>query len=120
MYKVVPHCFSTGVLGGHEGQPLVILEALARGCPVIAYDVHYGPAEMVENGRSGALVEAGDRDALVEAIVSVIGDRERNSAMSTAALEWARGHGPEVSMAIMANLFTDLLNEAPVGAPHTN
>ncbi|MEJ1230431.1 MAG: glycosyltransferase [Galbitalea sp.] len=44
----------------HEGQPLVILEALARGCPVVAYDVHYGPGEMIEDGRSGLLVEPGD------------------------------------------------------------
>jgi poly(glycerol-phosphate) alpha-glucosyltransferase len=93
----------------HEGQPLVILEALARGCPVIAYDVRYGPAEMIEDGRSGALVEAGDRDALVDALVAVISDRDRNSAMSSAAFEWARAHGAEVSMELMSNLFEGLL-----------
>ena len=113
----------------HEGQPLVILEAMARGCPVVAYDVHYGPADMIEDGRTGFLVEAGDRDALADALAAVLGDPDRIAAMSAAALEWARAHGPEVSMAIMADLFTDLLGttpgnevvltEAPVGASKT-
>ncbi|HEX4444581.1 MAG TPA: glycosyltransferase [Galbitalea sp.] len=93
----------------HEGQPLVILEALARGCPVIAYDVHYGPADMIENHRSGVLVEPGDGGALVEALIEVIGDRDRNSAMSAAALEWANAHGPDVSMQLMSQLFEGLL-----------
>ena len=100
----------------HEGQPLVVLEALARACPVIAYDVHYGPADMIENHRSGVLVEAGDVGALVDALVEVMGDRDRNSAMSAAALEWANAHGPDVSMQITADLFSELLASAPTGA----
>jgi poly(glycerol-phosphate) alpha-glucosyltransferase len=92
----------------HEGQPLVILEALSRGCPVVAYDVHYGPADMIEDGRSGIIVESGNRDDLVDALVTAIGDRDRNAEMSAAALAWARGHGPEVSMAIMAELLVGL------------
>lgn len=93
----------------HEGQPLVVLEALSRGCPVVAYDVHYGPADMIEDGRSGVLVESGDRDALVDAIETVVGDRGRNSAMSAAALDWARGHGADVSMRLMSELIAGLL-----------
>jgi len=92
----------------HEGQPLVILEALARGCPVVAYDVHYGPADMIDDGRSGVLVKSGDREALVDALFAVIGDRERNTAMSEAALDWARGHGADVSMEVMTELFVAL------------
>jgi poly(glycerol-phosphate) alpha-glucosyltransferase len=109
----------------HEGQPLVILEALARACPVIAYDVNYGPADMIDDGRSGILVEAGDVGALVAALTAVIGDRERNAAMSAAALNWARAHSPRVPMALMADLFLELLAtdrqpNAPVGATRTN
>ena len=95
----------------HEGQPLVILEALAHGCPVVAYDVHYGPADMIENGVTGALVPAGDRGALVDALAPIISDRERNTALSTAALEWSRAHGPRASMDILETLFSDLVSE---------
>ena len=34
-----------------EGQGLAIAEALAHGCPVIAYDVRYGPREILAAGR---------------------------------------------------------------------
>jgi poly(glycerol-phosphate) alpha-glucosyltransferase len=108
----------------HEGQPLVILESMAHGCPVVAYDVHYGPADMIENGVTGALVEAGDRGALVDALVPILSDRTVNTAMSAAALEWSRTHSPAASMEILSRLFTELLNEhhheAPVGASKTN
>ena len=100
----------------HEGQPLVVLEALSRGVPVIAYDVHYGPADMIEDGRSGVLVESGNRAALVDAIEAVIGSSDRNAAMSAAALEWAHAHGPEVSMGLMSDLFAALFADEEVPA----
>ena len=117
----------------HEGQPLVVLEALSRGCPIIAYDVHYGPADMIEDGRSGILVEAGNRDSLVDALAGVVGNPARIAELSAGAIHWASANGSGVSMRLMADLFTQLLSvpqgfsvprrlsAAPVGAasPHT-
>eukprot|EP00274_Cyanoptyche_gloeocystis_P001230 CAMPEP_0196668452 /NCGR_PEP_ID=MMETSP1086-20130531/65628_1 /TAXON_ID=77921 /ORGANISM="Cyanoptyche gloeocystis , Strain SAG4.97" /LENGTH=152 /DNA_ID=CAMNT_0042005861 /DNA_START=1 /DNA_END=459 /DNA_ORIENTATION=- len=45
----------------------VAVEALACGCPVIAYK-RGGPQEIVEEGKSGLIVPADDVDALVSAI----------------------------------------------------
>ncbi|GAA1769527.1 hypothetical protein GCM10009747_33340 [Agromyces humatus] len=52
-----------------EGSPLVLVEAMAAGCLPIAYDVRYGPSDLIRNGRNGYLVPAGDVDALAAAIV---------------------------------------------------
>ncbi|WP_170297123.1 glycosyltransferase [Agromyces salentinus] len=52
-----------------EGFPLVIVEAMAAGCLPIAYDVPYGPADLIRDGRNGFLVPAGDVEALADAIV---------------------------------------------------
>jgi poly(glycerol-phosphate) alpha-glucosyltransferase len=52
-----------------EGSPLVLVEAMAAGCLPIAYDVRYGPSDLIRNGRNGYLVRAGDVDALAAAIV---------------------------------------------------
>ena len=43
-----------------EGLPLVLLEAMSVGCIPIAYDMPYGPADIIVDGVNGYLVEAGD------------------------------------------------------------
>ena len=47
-----------------EGFPLVILEALARGCPVVSYDIKYGPREQIDDDVTGFLAPAGDHVTL--------------------------------------------------------
>ncbi|MCD9154718.1 glycosyltransferase [Aeromicrobium duanguangcaii] len=55
-----------------EGFPLVMAEGMSRGCIPIAYDIAYGPADIVEDGVSGFLVPAGDVAALAAAIERVV------------------------------------------------
>jgi UDP-glucose:tetrahydrobiopterin glucosyltransferase len=50
-----------------EAFGLTTIEALACGTPVIAY-ARGGPAEIVEHGKSGFLIEPDDTDALLDAI----------------------------------------------------
>lgn len=52
-----------------EGFPLVLVEAMAAGCLPIAYDIPYGPADLIRDGRNGFLVPPGDVDGLIDAIV---------------------------------------------------
>lgn len=55
-----------------EGFGLSILEALSNGCPVISYDVNYGPREMIEPGKNGELVRPGEIGAIAEAMRQVL------------------------------------------------
>lgn len=50
-----------------EGQPIVLLEAMASAKPVVATNVD-GIPEIVENGKTGLLVEPGEVDALAFAM----------------------------------------------------
>ncbi len=56
----------------YEGQPLAILESLACGCPVISYDICYGPSDMILDGESGFLVAPDDIHGLAAAIGKVL------------------------------------------------
>lgn len=59
-----------------EGISNTILEAMASGLPVIATDVG-GNGELIEAGRTGELVPAGDVEAMAQSIVGYARDRER-------------------------------------------
>jgi poly(glycerol-phosphate) alpha-glucosyltransferase len=66
----------------YEGFGLVVLESIAHGCPVVAYDVKYGPADIIRDGINGLLVEAGNIDALAAAIIQVLTDTPLRSRLA--------------------------------------
>jgi len=51
----------------------VLVEAMAAQLPLVGDD-RFGPAEIVEAGRTGWLVEPDDRDALADALVAAVND----------------------------------------------
>ncbi len=56
-----------------EGLPLVILEAMAAGCPILATDVG-GNASAITNGFNGSLVKAQDPKTLALEIIRLLAD----------------------------------------------
>lgn len=66
-----------------EGVPVVLMEAMAAGRPVIATNVG-GVAELVTNGQSGWLVPPGNAPALAEAITGVLTDDQARARMGAA------------------------------------
>jgi poly(glycerol-phosphate) alpha-glucosyltransferase len=71
-----------------EGFGLVLLEAMAHGAIPIAYDVPYGPAELIEHGVNGFLVPDGDTDTLAAALAEAL-------ALAPDELERMRAAGRE-------------------------
>ena len=57
-----------------EGFVLSILESLFCGCPVIAFDVHYGPAAMIQNQVNGFLISPNNVDEFANCIIKVLSD----------------------------------------------
>ncbi len=72
-----------------EGFALVILEAMAAGLPVITTPNTAGP-DLIEDGKEGLIVPAGDVKALQNAMESLLNDPERARAMGRAAHEKAK------------------------------
>jgi glycosyltransferase involved in cell wall biosynthesis len=57
-----------------EGLPNVLIQAMVCGTPVVSTDCPTGPAEILENGKWGRLVQVGDNELLVDAIVGALND----------------------------------------------
>lgn len=100
------------VSSNYEGHSLVVLEAFSRGCPIVSYDISYGPAETIVDGVNGLLVPAGDYDALGVAIGSIIGDAPRLAELSRGAWDWANAHGKQMSMGRTRDLMVAVLADA--------
>ncbi len=55
-----------------EGLGLVLIEAMSKGCVPIAYDIDYGPAEIITDGVDGFLIEPGDINAMAKTIARFV------------------------------------------------
>lgn len=63
----------------YEGLPMVLLEALAFGLPVVAFDVPTGPRELLEGRKHAVLIPPFNIDDMAEAICKVIESEEHKS-----------------------------------------
>ena len=48
------------------------MESISMGCPVIAYDVMYGPNEIIDHAKNGYLVEANNINQLANYMTQII------------------------------------------------
>lgn len=92
----------------YEGQPLVVLESLSYGCPVISSDICYGPASMIENSKNGYLLPADDEDLFAKRIIRVLQERELAEKMSENAYQSAVRFSPENIALLWAKLVEKL------------
>lgn len=68
-----------------EAMPLTLLESLSVGTPVVAYDVRYGPREIVRDGVDGFIVPARDFRAAAAAVVRLLVEPGLRARMSESA-----------------------------------
>ena len=78
--QLLPHADLVVNSSYTEGLPVVVLEALAAGVPVVATAVG-GTPEVIEDGVQGFLVPAGDPGALARRIEEALANEERRQLM---------------------------------------
>jgi glycosyltransferase involved in cell wall biosynthesis len=92
-----------------EGLPMVVLEAMAAGIPVVASNVE-GVPEAIRDGEEGLLVEPGRPAPLVAAIEEIVSGAVDYTAMSRAAQQRHAEHfSAEVMAAHVAEVYDAVL-----------
>ena len=67
-YRFMKHSAVFVLSSKREGSPVVIVEALASGTPVVSTICPNGPEEILHKGRYGKLVPIGDHESMAKAI----------------------------------------------------
>jgi hypothetical protein len=106
---------ATGFLmsSGFEGYPLATLESLSRGCPVVSYDVKYGPREQITDGVDGFLVPDSDQRAMADRVIQLIDDPALVRRMSDAALVKATHHDYRAFMTAWSGILAKVVANKP-------
>lgn len=88
-----------------EGFGLVLLESLSHGCPVVSYDVKYGPADIVADGVNGFLVGSAMQQQMARRVVEVLTDENLRRRLSENAAQPRTEFSEESFVARWSELF---------------
>lgn len=86
MPAVLRGCAIFAMSSEREGFPMVLLEAMSVGLPMVAYDCPRGPAEVLRDGVNGRLIPDGDDAAFTAALTELMDSVELRQQMGAAAL----------------------------------
>lgn len=75
-----------------EGQSLALMEAQAHGCVPVAYDVDFGPRDVIDHSATGYLVPYQDQTAAVGTIIRLFSNDELASKISGNAFNKAKDY----------------------------
>ncbi|MCD6565403.1 MAG: glycosyltransferase family 4 protein [Bacteroidales bacterium] len=93
-----------------EGLPMVAVESMNFGVPVVATDVG-DTRDLVEDGKNGYLTEVGDTDAAARAVVRLLNDDELYRRMSANAYKKAEEFLHECTIEHVSKIWRDVFVE---------
>jgi glycosyltransferase involved in cell wall biosynthesis len=95
-----------------------VIEAFARGTPVVASRIG-ALSELVDEGRTGLLFEAGDSAGLAGAVQALLWDRTRLAQMRLAArAEYERNYTAETNYRMLMGIYEEALARKARKLPH--
>ncbi len=92
----------------YEGLPLMMIEAMCCGLPIISFACPCGPRDLVQDGDNGFLVQPGDERLLAKQICRLIEDDHLRQRMGASARECAKEFSIEKITQKWMTLFVSL------------
>ncbi len=88
----------------YEGLCNAIIEALACGTPVVSTNCPYGPHEILQGGRFGALTPVGDAQAMAQAIAAALIEAPDRGALRARGFDYTAERAAERFLEIAGEL----------------
>lgn len=92
----------------YEGLPMVMIEAMSVGLPVVSFDFKCGPRDIIEDGKNGLIVPHGDCKSLSLAMIALMTDDLLRLKMSRNAKLSSKAFSESVIMENWVKLFDEL------------
>lgn len=92
-----------------DSGPRSVAESMAIGTPVISYNID-GLPEMIENGKSGILVEKSNINSLAEAIINLLNNEKLRETLSKNAKRYSKNnfYAPIIAKKLI-NIYYDVI-----------
>ena len=95
----------------YEGFPMVMIEAMACGVPVVSFDFLCGPRDIIAQGLNGVITPEGDIPALAAEMQRLMEDPARLENMSAQARKISEAYSEDAVMGRWNLYFTDMLEK---------
>ena len=93
-----------------EGMPLVLIEAMSCGLPIVSYTCQCGPKDLIDHEKNGFLCEVNDEKKLAEYICTIIEDDKLRINMGKASKKKSEEFKIEKIATKWVTLFQLLIN----------
>jgi len=94
-----------------DALPMVLIEAMSCGLPLVAFDAPCGPKDIITEGKNGFLVPAGNVELFAEKVCTLIESEELRRTMGNSARQMSFDYQEDKIMDLWVRLFNEVTRD---------